>query len=140
MFYYCTIKGIQTVFSDIHKVVLAPYMIESLPGMPKTGQNLLVTGKLRTKQFIQDNGKKGTSIQILAKQIYLCNDRENNAIQTISPNDDNVDGDVPELLSSGATTKIKNQNEVELLAQICFDIQNEEAHSTFSLALHHFAK
>lgn len=87
-------------------------MIENLPGLPKTGQTLLITGKLRTQQF-PCNGKKGTSIQIIAKQMYLCEDTNEG---------------------------VKNLNHVELLAHICFDISNEETHSVFILALHNQTK
>lgn len=89
-------------------------MVESLPGMPKTGQNLLITGKIRTHQFSHTD-KKGTSIQIIAKQIYLCDDRY-------------------------GKYHVKNPNKVELLAHICFDISNEEAYSIFILALHNKSK
>lgn len=132
-----------THFSDIHKVFVAPYMIESLPGTPKTGQKLLITGRLRTKQFLQDNGKKGTSIQIMAKQIYLCDDGQMENIQAIS-NDDNeyneVDAKISKLSNGNGKFDVRDQNKVELLAQICFDIHNEDAYSSFSLALHYRAK
>lgn len=89
-------------------------MIETLPGMPKTGQNLLITGKIRTQQFTY-NGKKGTSIRVIAKQIYLCDNRYGKFY-------------------------VKNPNNVELLAHICFDISNEETYSIFILALHYKSK
>lgn len=82
-------------------------MVENLPRMPKTGQTILITGKIRTQQF-PCNGKKGTSIQIIAKQMYPCESGE----------------------------YIKNLNHVELLGHICFDISNQDTHSCFIVALH----
>lgn len=85
-------------------------MIETLPGLPEIGHNLLITGKIRTQQFSYNN-KKRTSIQIIAKQIYLCDDRYEGFIA-------------------------KTPNRVELQAHICFDISNEETYSVFVLAVH----
>lgn len=115
-------------------------MIESLPGTPKTGQKLLVTGRLRTKQFLQNNGKKGTSIQIMAKQIYLCDDTQLENMQAIPNGNGNPNGVNTKIPNSSDRFDVKDQNRVELLAQICFDIQNEDAYSSFSLALHYRAK
>lgn len=87
-------------------------MVENLPGMPKTGQTLLVTGKIRTKQFPCNGNKNGTSIQIIAKQIYLCENGE----------------------------FMNNQNHVELLAHVCFEISNQETYSVFTMAPHYQVK
>lgn len=124
-------------YSDNHKIVVSPNAIENLPGLPKTGQKVFVSGKLRTQKFIQTNGKMGASIHIMAKQIYLCqSDDTNNAeiqIATV---------EVPEIKSIGNATKIemKDQNQIDLMANICFDILNEDNHSVFSLALHYLSK
>lgn len=85
-------------------------MIETLPGMPEIGQNLLISGKIRTQQFFHNNRKR-TSIQVIAKQIYLCDDRY-------------------------GEFHARNPNRVELQAHICFDISNEETYSVFVLAVH----
>lgn len=115
-------------------------MVESLPGMPKKGQNLFVSGKLRTQNFTQENGKRGTSIQIVAKQIYLCDNtcmgsnKPNTSIEFRSANICDAANTVVE------NYLVKNPNKVELLAHICFDISNEETHSLFILAPHHYSK
>lgn len=102
------------IFSDTHKIIVTPYMAEALPGLPKTGQTLLVAGRIRTQQFVY-NDKKGTSIQVIAKQIYTCDNR-------------------------CGKFHVKNPNKVELLAHICFDISNEDAYSHFTVALHSKSK
>lgn len=118
-------------------------MIQSLPGTPKTGQKLLITGRLRTKQFIRDNGKKATGIKIMARQIYLCDDGQTENIQAI-PNEDGeynkVDANISNVSNKNGKFDVRDQNQVELLAYICFDIHNEDAFSSFSLALHYHAK
>lgn len=86
-------------------------MIETLPRMPEIGQNLLVAGRIRTQQFSYNNDKKRTSIQVISKQIYLCDD-----------------------IYGKFHAKIPNR--VELQAHICFDITNEETYSVFILAVH----
>lgn len=111
-------------------------MVESLPGMPKTGQNLLVTGKIRTQNFTQNNGKKGTSIQIIAKQIYLCDDRYmgSNKANTLT---EFKWADISDTVNNVENYQVKTPNKVELLAHICFNISNEETHSLFIVAPHH---
>lgn len=87
-------------------------MTEYLPGMPKTGQTVLVTGKIRTQKFPCNGDKEGSSIRIIAKQMYLCEDSE----------------------------CLKNQNHIELLAYICFEISNRETYSVFILGVHYQKK
>lgn len=84
-------------------------MIESLPGMPKIGEKLLISGKIHTQQFSYKD-KKRTSIQVIAKQMYVCDDRY-------------------------GKIQVKTPNNVEMLAQICFDISNEETYSNFIIAV-----
>lgn len=99
------------IFSDSHKIIVTPYMIETLRGMPKIGQNLLIAGKIRTQQFLYKD-KRRTSIQVIAKQMYVCDDRYEKF-------------------------HVKTPNKVELLAHICFDVSNEETYSVFVLAVHY---
>lgn len=113
-------------------------MVENLRRMPKTGQNILVTGKMRTQQFTLSNGKKGTSIQVVAKQIYLCdNSSHTGSIEMpAAPQLRNTANSV----GSIDNKRVKDTNKVELFAHICFDILNEETHSVFTLALHYQTK
>lgn len=118
--------------SDTHKIVVPSYVVESLPGIPKTGDKLLITGKLRTSHFIQNSGKRGTYLQVMAKQIYLCDNDETEEVDKTQSSDDFQDAFKMEKISFD----IKDQNQVELMAKICFEIQHENSFSTFSLALH----
>lgn len=103
-------------------------MIENLPEIPKTGQKLFVTGRPRTTHFTQDaNGKKGTSIKIMAKQIYLCDSNK-------------IENGETENEFNTVQFDIKDQNKIEIFAQIPFEIVNEEKYSSFSLSLHYTAK
>lgn len=120
-------------------MVVPSYISDSLLGIPKTGQKLLITGRLRVNQFTQDTGKKGTSIQIMAKQIYLCGGSGNGTMKVDSLNDD-----LPEIkyeLNSSNTARptfeVTDQNKVGLFAQICFDIHNEDTFSSLTLSYHY---
>lgn len=112
-------------------------MIENLPAIPKTYQNLFVTGKIRTESFITNNGKRGTSIHVVAKQIYLWDNKEP-ILTKISSEIENGDTNVTS--TSDGILEVKNPNTVELLAHICFDIINEMKHSVFTVALHYGTK
>lgn len=105
-------------FSENHKIIVSPYALENLPGLPETGQKILVSGKLHTQNFTQQNGKRGTSISIMAKQIYLCQNDHTDETQF----------------------QEEGQNRVDLLASICSDILNQDKFSVFSLALNYLAK
>lgn len=114
--------------SDVHKIIAPAYMTENLAEIPKTGQKLFVAGRPRTTNFSQDvNGKNGTSIQIVAKQIYLCDSNE-------------IENRETENESNNVQFDIKDQNKIELFAQIPFEILNEERYCSFILALHHLAR
>lgn len=114
--------------SDMHKVIVSPLIIEKLPSELKTGQQLFVTGALRTNKFIQESGKTGTSIDIMAKQIYRCDDGD--CMKNDENNDDNT----------STAIEIANQNKVELFSQICFDINNADTFSSLNLAIDHIFK
>lgn len=128
--------------SDTHKIVIPSYAMENMPGIVKTGERLLITGKLRTKHFEQDNGKRGTSIHIIAKQIYLCDNYKSDEGNKI-PQNNHADLNEANKLNKTqfpcdvANFEIKDQNHIEIMAQICFDILNYDSHSTFNLALHY---
>ncbi|XP_055305507.1 uncharacterized protein LOC129570105 [Sitodiplosis mosellana] len=133
----------QDHFYDTHKIVVPAYVMEKLPGIPKTGQKLIVTGKLRTGYFTQNGGKRGTYMQIMAKQIYLCDNGDaKEAKQTEAYEDSNVIFENNKLSRThgAANFDIKDQNHVEIMAQICFDIINEDSYSYFNLALHYLSK
>lgn len=113
-----------------------------MPGLPTTGQRVFILGRLKTKKFTLQNGKVGTSIRIMAKEVYLC--QKNNTYGTgtqqalaenslpINSNNsfnENVD-----------QFEIKDQNHVDLRAQICFDILNDDTYCNFILAVRHVAK
>lgn len=115
-----------------------------MPGIAKTGQNILVTGKLRTNYFTQNNGKRGTSIHIIAKQIYLCDNCKSDELNKKYPfyADVNEENKLSKTQFTCGVTNfdIKDQNHIEIMAQICFDILNDNSHSTFNLALHYLSK
>lgn len=96
---------------------------------------MLITGRLRANQFIQDNGKKGTSIQVMAKQIYLCDGGGNGSINADSLHDEHPR--VKYEMNSSNSYEVRDQNKVELFAQICFDIHNEDTFSSLTLS-HHY--
>lgn len=130
-------------FSDTHKIFVPAFAIENLPNLPKTGQKLLITGTLRTSNFTQNNGKRGTSLQINAQQIYLCDNGEAGKVeQTENPNNDpeNQKSNITESKNNVMNFELKDQNHVEIMAQICFDIVNEDSYSTFNVAAHYISK
>lgn len=115
-----------------------------MPGVPKTGQKILVTGKLRSNYFTQNNGKRGTSMHIIAKQIYLCDNCKSDEVNKMYPlyadlNEEN-NLNKTQFISDVVNFDIKDQNHIEIMAQICFDILNDDSHSTFNLALHYLSK
>lgn len=67
----------------------------------------------------------------MAKQIYLCDNDEMKESSKAESSEAHSNGDVIKF-------EIKDQNHVEIMAKICFDVLNEDSYSTFSLALHHF--
>lgn len=126
-------------FSDTHKIMISPYVIESLPGIPQTGQKILVIGNICTKKFILNNGKNGTAFYIMAKQIYLCADDGNESRKNAQSTSEHITLS-NEKVSDIEIFYIKDQNRVDVLAQICFEIQNEATYSCFVLSLHHRTK
>lgn len=115
-----------------------------MPGIVKTGQKVLVTGKLRTNYFTQNNGKRGTSMHIIAKQIYLCDNYESDEVNKVyplyaDPNEENKRSKT-QFTSGVPNFDIKDQNHIEIMAHICFDILNDDSHSSFNLALHYLSK
>lgn len=115
---------LQIIFSDMHKIVVPESAYEYLPRMPRTGEKLLIVGNTRCDKFTQGNGKNGTSVYIMARQIYLC-DGATEAVE--SKFTQGVD----------AVVKIEDRNHLQCYAQIPFDISNCETFSMFSLAVHY---
>lgn len=110
--------------SDVHKCYIPAHVIKNLPGTLRNGQKLLVLGTPHIRYFTQESGKGGTSIQITAKSIYLCDDGE-----TKNASSNNI-----------GKFEIKDQNKVEIFAGIPTDVVHEDKYSSFSLALHHLTK
>lgn len=126
--------------SGNHKVTIAPHIIEKMPGLPKTGQRVFILGRLKTEKFTLQNGKVGKSIRIMAKEVYLCHGTETQ--QALAENSlaiksnaerNSFNENVPQF-------EIKDQNHVDLRAQICFDILNDDTYCNFILAVRHVAK
>lgn len=125
------------ICSDAHKIVVPAYSLEHLPGIPKVGQKVLVTGKLRTSHFtLKDTGKRESSLPIMAKQIYLCDDGETQETDSNA----NLESNTMNGMGSASDFELKDQNHVELMAQICFEIVNEDKFSSFNLSVHYLLK
>lgn len=67
----------------------------------------------------------------MAKQIYLCDSDEMKESNQAESSEADSNGDVMRF-------EIKDQNHVEIMAKICFDVLNQDSYSTLSLALHYF--
>lgn len=115
-----------------------------MPGLPKTGQRVFILGRLKTEKFTLQNGKVGKSIRIMAKEVYLCQNNtygtetqqaleENSLAINSNAERNSFNENVPQF-------EIKDQNHVDLRAQICFDILNDDTYCNFILAVRHVAK
>lgn len=128
-----------------HKVTIAPHIIEKMPGLPTTGQRVFILGRLKTEKFALQNGKVGKSIRIMAKEVYLC--QKNNTYgtekqQTLAENPLAINSNAERNSSNENVPQleIKDQNHVDLRAQICFDILNDDTYCNLILAVRHVAK
>lgn len=74
-------------------------------------------------------------MNVIAKQIYLCADGETNEADKTATPYRNI-----EPKEDQPNFEIKDQNHIELMAQICFDLRNEDSYSLISLALHYLPK
>lgn len=72
----------------------------------------------------------------MAKQIYLCDNDDTEDVDKTKNSDEFQEN----LKTEKISFEIKDQNHIDLMAKICFDIQHEDSFSTFSLALHNLWK
>ncbi|XP_031640709.1 uncharacterized protein LOC116352337 [Contarinia nasturtii] len=100
---------------SIHKVVIPVFTLEKFPGSIEEKQKLFITGQLRAKEFNDENGKRGTSVQIVAHNVFQC---ENN-------NDNN---------------KLDDQNHVEIESYIWTDVKHKENLTHFHADLRYLKK
>lgn len=126
--------------SGNHKVTIASHIIEKMPGLPTTGQRVFILGRLKTEKFTLQNGKIGQSIRIMAKEVYLCQENDTYGTETQQAFAENSLAERNSFNENVPHFEIKDQNHVDLRAQICFDISNDDTYCNFILAVRHVVK
>lgn len=102
------------------------------------GQRAYVMGKVKVRTFRKDDGKNGSKLDVLVRQYMVCDSFNNTMTQTeFNTKNESNQGD-----NSFDERNIKDidLNHVDLHAQISFDIINEDAFSSFSLAYRYYEK
>lgn len=126
----------------MHKIVVPAYVMENLPDPIETEQRLLVCGLLKSKPFTLDNGKIATAFQILAKQIYICDNENAKVNEATTHLGTNVnDGEVFEVCNElEPKCELRDHICVNLESFIWSEIYNEDKVSSFNLAMRYDSK
>lgn len=130
----------------MHRIVVTQNTLDILHGSLKEGQKIVVTGRLRGEKYLRGDGKTGQTLFVAARQIYLCDTGDDDAtyISNEQENEGTTDSQlIDEPLSKNSnfsSIEIQDQNHVELLDQICFNVKNDQKFSQFSLAYHFMQK
>lgn len=113
------------VCSTIHNVHISRETQKILGEPIVTGQNLYISGRLRTKKFIRNDGRPRNLLRVQARTIYSCEPYDFENIH---------DDDIDELHQTTL-----DRNHAELKDRICSNIDHSEKFSSFVLA-HHFPR
>lgn len=107
--------------------------------MLKREQKVYVFGSIRAEQFKRIDGTQGTALATIAHLIYVCESDEM-TINLISTALDPVVDDISEADVDVTNFVMNDLNYVEINAQICFEIKNNDKFSVFSIAPQHMKK
>lgn len=135
------------LYSEFHKIVVATSVMEKCPVSLQRNQKLFINGIIKPLEFIQDNGKKGTSLRVMAHQINQIDDGQLEKDYSSQVQKENIDYsnqvkddtqfDVDNIKS---TFEVIDQNRVILESFIWSQIKNEDDYSFFTLANGHSIK
>lgn len=116
----------QFQISQTHNV----YLSQRIQTEFKEGQRVFVWGKLQANSFRVTDDKPLTRAIVKAQGVYIIDDPNPNNETSSSSSSDESSGE------GGDNESIKDQNHVQILANVASDILNKDNHSTFALATH----
>lgn len=97
---------------------------------------MYVFGSIRVDEFKRFDGTRGTALVTRAHLIYVCESDEM-PINLIPSASDPIVDCLSEEATDAPTFAINDLNYVEINAPICYDIQNKEKLSVFTVASQH---